>query len=81
MFQCAEAVGKNGDMRPTIKGNEKATIRLNGRMSGKGKPLERFKKTVAGNDGAVFSLTPALSRREREKRSQRFGKTSVGFSL
>jgi hypothetical protein len=38
-------------------------------------------KMVAGNGGAVFSLTPALSRWEREKRSQRLGKTKAGFSL
>jgi hypothetical protein len=31
--------------------------------------------------GAVFSLTPALSRWEREQRSPRFGKTKAGFSL
>ena len=36
---------------------------------------------MIGNGGAVFSLTPALSRWEREKRSQRLGKTKAGFSL
>jgi hypothetical protein len=31
--------------------------------------------------GAAFSLTPALSRWEREKHSQRLGKARAGFSL
>ena len=43
--------------------------------------VERFKNYGWGDGGAVFSLTPALSRWERGKHSPPFGETQAGFSL